>query len=75
MPIYQYACRACTHHFEQLVRESNRPVCPECQSRDLERLLSMFAVSAGSSRAEASVPAGGCGSCGDPRGPGACRLD
>jgi putative FmdB family regulatory protein len=75
MPIYQYACRGCTHRFEQLVRGADRPSCPACQSPDLERLFSVFAVSTGGGRAEAAAPAGGCGSCGDPRGPGACALD
>ena len=45
MPIYEYECRACGHRFEALVRHDELPPCPECQGRDLERLLSMFAVS------------------------------
>ena len=49
MPIYEYECRACRTRFEHFVRPSNSPdlavpSCPSCQSRDLERLLSMFAV-------------------------------
>src|SRR4029079_6616819 len=46
MPLYEYRCRSCEHLFEQIVLPG-RPaaVCPECQSGDLERLLSAFAVS------------------------------
>jgi putative FmdB family regulatory protein len=44
MPIYDYSCRACSHEFEALVRGSNLPACPECQSQDLERKLSFPVV-------------------------------
>jgi len=44
MPIYEYECRGCGHQFELLVLK-NIPACPECQSQDLEQLLSGFAVS------------------------------
>jgi putative FmdB family regulatory protein len=73
MPLYEYQCRSCTHRFEELVRASDgAPPCPSCQGTDLEKLLSAFAVSTGT---PAPAMAGGCGSCGDPRGPGACRLN
>ena len=44
MPLYLYICRACQHEFETLVRAGSEPVCPTCQSRDLERQPSSFAV-------------------------------
>jgi putative FmdB family regulatory protein len=46
MPIYDFECRSCGHQFELLVLP-NRTVaaCPECQSQDLEQLVSGFAVS------------------------------
>ena len=44
MPIYEYKCRACGHEFEALVRASSTPDCPACQSQDLERILSVAAV-------------------------------
>jgi len=50
MPIYEYECRACRHQFEALVRIGDIPVCPECQSLDLERLISLFAVDSDGSR-------------------------
>ena len=45
MPIFEYQCRSCGHGFEILVRGSSVPSCPSCQGQDLERVLSLFAVS------------------------------
>ena len=50
MPIYEYECRSCKHQFEALVRSGNTPSCPQCQSADLERRISLFAVDSESSR-------------------------
>ena len=52
MPIYEYQCRDCSHHFERLVRSQDATVvsCPSCQSANLERLLSAFAVDSESGR-------------------------
>ncbi len=75
MPLYEYVCRACRHGFEPLVRATDVPTCPECRASDLERVLSVVAIGRGGRAAEpAGVPSGGCGSCGDPRGPRACAL-
>jgi len=43
MPIYEYVCRGCGHEFEALTRGSSSklPKCPECQSEDPERVLSL----------------------------------
>jgi len=47
MPIYEYRCEACGHRFEHLFLPAAKtdPVCPACQSRDLEKLMSQFALS------------------------------
>ncbi|MEO7191419.1 MAG: zinc ribbon domain-containing protein [Vicinamibacterales bacterium] len=74
MPIYEYICRTCDQHFETLVTTSRQPSCPSCRGRALDKQLSVFAVSAKSS-SPAPVSSGACGSCGDPRGPGACNLN
>jgi putative FmdB family regulatory protein len=51
MPIYEYVCRACSHEFELLVMPASAaPACPSCDSHDLERLLSGFAVSSDGTR-------------------------
>ena len=50
MPLYEYQCRECKHQFEALVLPKTPPACPKCEGQDLERLLSMFAVSSDSTR-------------------------
>jgi putative FmdB family regulatory protein len=73
MPIYEYACQECGNEFEMLVRSSSVPDCPSCHSTALDKKLSVFSAT-GSTAQEQSVPAGPCGSCGHPDGPGACAL-
>ena len=75
MPLREYACKSCKHRFEEIVSGEETPRCPRCGGRRLKRLLSTFAVSAGSGTRSAGDESGACGSCGDPRGPGACALD
>jgi len=72
MPIYEYVCAACGHAFEALLYGSERARCPECESDELEKQLSTFAAR-GATQPE--TPAAGCGTCGDPRGPGACAMN
>jgi putative FmdB family regulatory protein len=75
MPIFEYICKECQHEFEALVFGRDKAKCPKCQSQKLSPQLSVFAMSAkGVSPKGSSVPTGACGSCGDPRGPGACSL-
>ncbi len=74
MPIHEYRCRDCDTRFERFVSGKGRIECPDCESKRVDRLLSVFAVSSGSARSS-SQPASACGSCGDPRGPGACSVD
>ena len=71
MPIYQYVCADCGHDFEDLIFGDERPRCPECESESADKQLSVFATR--SSAVPAAAPPG-CGTCGDPRGPGACSL-
>jgi hypothetical protein len=52
--------------------------CPACHGTRLEKQLSVFAASVPTAFGAAkSIPAelSACGTCGDPRGPGACSLD
>ncbi len=73
MPLYEFQCKGCGHEFEDLVLGAANPACPSCNSQQLERLLSVFAVNGGGD--DPMPVAGACGSCGDPRGPGACSMD
>jgi putative FmdB family regulatory protein len=76
MPIFEYVCKQCEHEFEALVFGQQKAECPKCKSKKLEPQLSVFAVSAkggASSQSQRAMPAA-CGSCGDPRGAGACST-
>lgn len=76
MPIREYTCQACGHQFETLVRSAETPACTSCGSTDLEKKLSVFATRGNaSSGATAAAEPAACGTCGDPRGPGACSLN
>jgi putative FmdB family regulatory protein len=74
MPIFEYICKECDHEFEALVFGRDKAECPKCHSKKLTPRLSVFAVSAKAGQAAPSPSAGACGSCGDPRGPGACAM-
>ena len=42
MPIYEYACGACGHQFEEWQKMSDAPVrvCPKCKKKKVEKLIS-----------------------------------
>jgi putative FmdB family regulatory protein len=47
MPIYEYFCESCRRKvsvFRRTVSSTATPVCPNCQSENLRRLVSQFAV-------------------------------
>lgn len=75
MPLYEYICKECSHPFELIVHGSTTPRCPMCQTQNIEKQLSAFAVSGGEEEIGFEGAPGGCGTCGDPRGPGACAMD
>lgn len=75
MPIFEYICQQCQHRFEKIIRRDDLAVqCPSCESEKLEKQLSVFAAGIGQEKSSAAMT-GGCGTCGDPRGPGACSLN
>ena len=45
MPIYEYACSACGHKFEEWQKMSDPPVrtCPKCKKKKVEKLISATA--------------------------------
>jgi len=75
MPLFEYACRGCDHQFELLVRESTKLECPKCSGTHLDKQFSVFAVSAPSSGGSRDMAPAACGSCGDPRGAGSCKVN
>ena len=64
MPIYEYCCTSCGKNFETLVMRENEEIsCPNCDSKEVKRQLSCFAVQDGGggalSGAGACAPKGG----------------
>jgi putative FmdB family regulatory protein len=70
MPLYEFECRSCGAHFEELVRGSESVSCPKCEGTRLEKLLSVPArpVSSGTELPSA------CASTGPPCGPMCSRF-
>jgi putative FmdB family regulatory protein len=72
MPLFEYLCKDCGKAFEKIVPRYDSPAaCLHCNSSNVEKQLSVFAV-AGSSQKELSSEAG-CGTCGAPQ-PGMCGM-
>lgn len=57
MPIFDYICTKCQHQFEALVRGSSSPACPECQSTEVEKQLSLPSIKTQSTHANAMAAA------------------
>ncbi len=71
MPLFEYECTGCGNKFEQLIRGSERPVCPKCGGDRVEKCLSVFAVSV---KSQAAAPAPACGGCPHASAPGGCAM-
>ena len=42
MPIFEFKCKKCGEVFEALIRSDEKPVCPKCKGKRLEKLISTF---------------------------------
>ena len=70
MPLFEYKCENCALEFEKIVYGSTTKVtCRGCGSPNIEKKLSVFAVSEGTTESLAA----GCGTCGAPE-PGMCGM-
>jgi len=62
MPIYEYECKDCGEHFEELmpVGAEDTPACPSCMSTNTEKQLSLFgSIGSGSSSSGSSCSRSG----------------
>jgi putative FmdB family regulatory protein len=50
MPLFEFRCRTCNHAFEEIVRADQLPSCPACESVEVSKLMSAFAVGRGGGR-------------------------
>lgn len=74
MPIFEYICQDCGRDFERIVpRHDSSADCPHCDSKTVEKQLSVFAVSGRHSSSEGAMADAGCGQCGSAT-PGMCGL-
>jgi putative FmdB family regulatory protein len=66
MPIYEYVCMECESHFEELVRNGEQVSCPDCETSNVRRQLSVFAAHGTAEQPSFGGSSGGCcgGSCG-----------
>ncbi|MGC8927009.1 MAG: FmdB family zinc ribbon protein [Myxococcota bacterium] len=63
MPIYEYRCRVCKNIFEELVRSGEQEInCPECKSKDVEKLISTFANLGGEGKSQSGSSCSSCSS-------------
>lgn len=66
MPIFEYICKDCGTFFEKIVPSYDSDTdCDKCHSPNVEKQLSVFAVT-GPSR-ESATTEGPCGACGAAR--------
>jgi len=77
MPIFEYLCKDCGLAFERIVPRYDSSVdCAGCNSGNVEKQFSLFAVagSPASAAEDFAAPDGSCGRCGASQ-PGSCALD
>ena len=72
MPIFEYVCESCGHHFEAIVMGSQEAECPKCKAHELQQQLSKFAAHSKGSSAEAPSCASGGPCC---MGRGGCDMN
>jgi putative FmdB family regulatory protein len=71
MPIYEYGCPRCRKLLQFWVaasRRHERPTCPHCGRKDLDRVPSRFGVIRGGSKEEPAAPGPGADPAGGPGG-------
>jgi len=67
MPLYEYQCKSCNKTFELLVTSTDdqKVQCPECSSKDVQKLLSASCVRTGDTAGLSSLTSSsGCGPSG-----------
>ena len=62
MPLFEYICRSCGALSELLVSGSQKPACPACGSKKMEKQLSTFSAQVASAKSFSPPPCG-TGSC------------
>ena len=63
MPIYEYHCCSCGNDFECLVFGSEKPNCPECESGDVCKQMSVCGFMSKGSGGETVSKSAGSSAC------------
>lgn len=63
MPLFDFICHACGKEFEVLLMGKERPLCPHCGSKDLEKKMSAFARPRSKDGNGSSGGGSRCGGC------------
>jgi len=66
MPIYEYHCDKCSHDFESIVFGKEKPACPVCSSKKVNKLISacgFMSKGTGGETVKTSASSSSCGSC------------
>lgn len=64
MPIYEFDCLNCNHHFEELCAMNATGVsCPKCQNTNTKRLMSKFGIGRGVNSGSQGHTGSKCGAC------------
>jgi putative FmdB family regulatory protein len=65
MPLYEYSCPDCHRDCELLIRGDDRPICPTCGGKRLNKLLSVPAAHTAGGAKDLPIcgprPSGNCG--------------
>jgi putative FmdB family regulatory protein len=69
MPIYEYVCKDCKNHFEELLASASSATivkCPQCEGLNVKKTISAggFRIGGGSS----PIPSGALSGCSAKRG-------
>ncbi len=40
MPLYEFFCKECNKHFEEIISVEKLPLCPTCNTKHVQRILS-----------------------------------
>lgn len=65
MPLYEYVCKDCGHHFDALrsMKDADKTIaCRSCHGENTKRALSVFYASS-EGRSVTQSAGGGCGGC------------
>lgn len=73
MPLFEYECKGCGRKFEFLKRGDEAPRCPACGGEQVEKCLSVFAVSV-KSASPAQTATSACATCPHASGPAGCGI-